>query len=142
MLCKTFIFISSLTRIFVDLFRFRLVIKLWVQRIFEQDVFAVLEEESILDTVHAFVATRCLHQADPEVNKFEQVFSLGDQMVRGMGGGLYSEVPCQVGDPSIVRSNASWVNGHIRLRWRAVISRPAVGNSDWQIFVYMSNETS
>ena len=53
------------------LFRFRLVIKLWAQGIFEQDVLAVLQEESILDTVHAFIATRCLHQADPEVNKFE-----------------------------------------------------------------------
>ena len=47
-----------------------------------------------LPIVHTSVATRCQHQRKwgPQVNKFEQVSSLGQQM--SLAGFLCSQVPC------------------------------------------------
>ena len=55
-----------------------------------------------MPTVCASIATRCQHQGEgPEVNKFEQFCSDGDQMslAEGEWGSLSSEVPGGLGCP-------------------------------------------
>ena len=56
------------------------------------------------------IALRCQYERGYDVNKFEQVFSDGYQMLLvGDGAGTWGKGPCAA------RSNVSWVSSHMGL---------------------------